>query len=163
MEGRSGVAQNVDPVLSKLNQTKEGGPARSKLAAWMVENQEGFAAVVDARTKTWHAMAAVFIECGLLEKPDGYDNEGEAGDLARARVATLARQTWHRVQKRKTGPRGRKRAGSTKPKAPPAAAPAEQTWGENPAMRVLRRDETPDEAAERRRLAAISDQQGRSR
>ena len=121
------MTQRPDPLLSRLAAMGSRQGPKSKLAVWMRANRSHYEALLAERGPAWEADATVFVEAGLLPKPEGYDAEGPDGDATRRRVVNTVKQTWHRIQVGKTG-RGVRTA-----RAKPAVAQPEPL---NPAPRI---------------------------
>ncbi|WP_146201995.1 hypothetical protein [Teichococcus aestuarii] len=106
----------TDPILARIQAARTEGPRRSPLANWLLRHREAFARILREGGVNWERFGAVFVEEGLLPRPEHFDAPGPEGHKARRRVAETARKAWARAQLE----RG---AMAARPSPEPVAAP----------------------------------------
>ena len=89
-----------DPLLLRLAQAASGGGVRAPLAVWMDENHDAAAQVIGSGAN-WQRLSKVWMDAGLIIKPEGYDEPGKTGAEIRKRVAETAKRTWFRIHSRR--------------------------------------------------------------
>ncbi|HWX49650.1 MAG TPA: hypothetical protein VNZ61_16495 [Roseomonas sp.] len=88
----------TDPILARIQASRAEGPRRSPLANWLLRHHEAFARILREGGANWERFAVVFVEEGLLPRPEHFDAPGPEGHKARRRVAETARKAWARTQ-----------------------------------------------------------------
>ncbi|WP_198368353.1 hypothetical protein [Roseomonas sp. KE0001] len=89
----------TDPILARIQAARADGPRRSPLANWLLRHREAFARILRDGGANWERFGAVFVEEGLLPRPEHFDAPGPEGRKARRRVAETARKAWARAQR----------------------------------------------------------------
>ncbi len=109
----------TDPLIDELREAARGAATRSRLGVWMAENVETVADLVSRYGADWPGFAAVLVKHGVMPKPEGWDDPGEAGETARERAGWAVKQAYQRAR-RKGGQPGQRKPRATKPLQAPA-------------------------------------------
>jgi len=87
----------TDPILARIRAMHAEGSRRSPLAHWLRRHREAFARIIRENGANWEGFGRVFVEEGLMPRPEHFDAAGPEGHKARRRVAETARKAWARV------------------------------------------------------------------
>ena len=125
-----GPGSVTDPILARIQALRAKGPRRSPLANWMHRHRQAFARLLREGGADWESFGVVFVEEGLLPRPEHFDAPGPEGHTARRRVAETARKAWARTEREQPAPEAlpapERRASLPAPVAePPGSAAAE--------------------------------------